>query len=96
MSNPYRKIAKFDVTQECIEDGKRDNPYSCPVALGGQRGEYLVIVHADHLFFRNEQYGMTPELRGWVRKYDHEEAVQPITVSLFMQDGTRFAGISKG
>ena len=91
------ELFKFTVTREDIEDGKRNNCYECPVALGGRRaladlagaGRFEQFkVHSDGIYARLSgqdivEYALSRRLKEWIRMFDdQDDGVFPIKIAM--------------
>ncbi len=73
---------KIQITQQDIDNGRKDHVAGCPIALGlNQEFAYEISV-SGWICIGKDYYQATPELRRWIYDFDRDKPVKPITIEL--------------
>lgn len=92
-----------EVTEDEIKNGKKGNPYKCPVALSLSKtlgivhpdrvtvgGTVLCVVNADGFF----RYEIPEEIEKLIHAFDAGVEIEPFTASFRLLDKTERARVS--
>lgn len=78
---------KIEITQQDIDNGRRDHVAGCAIALGLQHEfAYDLIVSQGWIKIGKDYYRPTPEVRRWIAAFDRGRPVNPITIELVQAD----------
>ena len=75
---------KIRITQQDIDNGRKDHVAGCAIALGLKHDfAYELSVSRGWIWIGKDYYRTTPEVRRWIADFDRGKPVKPITIELF-------------
>ena len=78
---------EIQITQQDIDNGRRDHVAGCAIALGLKHEfAYEISVSRGWIWIGKDYYRPTPEVRHWIADFDRGKPVKPITIELVQTD----------
>lgn len=78
---------KIEITQQDIDNGRRDRFDGCAIALGlNHEFAYELSVSRGWIRIGKDYYRPMPEVRRWIADFDRGSPVNPITIELVQAD----------
>ena len=72
---------KVSVTQQDIDNGRRQDPFSCPIALSLRRafGAEQIRIESHRIIIGNQEYRPSKRMKTFIHKFDSGKSVEPQT-----------------
>jgi len=73
---------KIQITQQDIDNGRKDHAFGCAIALGLNQEFACNISVSGWICIGKDYYQAMPEVRQWIADFDRGKPVKPIVIEL--------------